>query len=232
MLARALRLLFAQLKFLKLDAANAHLTMLARTMGRDQAVECASGLLRNPAPMLDFYYCYAQVPTKLRLRGTSGVNKLGAPRHLASVLYIGMAQRSSTDMASIAQVCSADLRKAMEPAIGFGSRRGCRPPAPHASVACISVRSAAARRERSGATRVEPCGARRTIACDAGAACGHAGGQGGGSVARQRPGYVTSNARGGRLAAFTGRSAADLSARLAGPCAAGAAAHGGWVATG
>ena len=40
-LARALRLLFAQLKFLKLDAANAHLRMLARTMGRDQAVECA-----------------------------------------------------------------------------------------------------------------------------------------------------------------------------------------------
>ena len=40
-LARALRLLFAQLKFLKLDAANAHLRMLARTMGREQAVECA-----------------------------------------------------------------------------------------------------------------------------------------------------------------------------------------------
>ncbi len=40
-LARALRLLFAQMKFLKLDAANAHLHMLARTMGRDKAVECA-----------------------------------------------------------------------------------------------------------------------------------------------------------------------------------------------
>ena len=47
-LARALRLLFAQLKFLKLDAANAHLRMLARTMGRDQATECAPTQMQYP----------------------------------------------------------------------------------------------------------------------------------------------------------------------------------------
>ena len=38
---RALRLLCAQLKLLKLDAANAHLRMLSVSMGSGGAVQCA-----------------------------------------------------------------------------------------------------------------------------------------------------------------------------------------------
>lgn len=41
-LAYAVRLLFAQLKLLKLDAANARLRMLSATIGEGVAAECAS----------------------------------------------------------------------------------------------------------------------------------------------------------------------------------------------
>ncbi len=141
-LARALRLLFAQLKFLKLDAANAHLRMLTRTMGRDQAVECA------PAPCCKVlhqtsasYTCSACWGIKAHLpRPTRGC----LPCHNQSSLPWPIGA-GSINMAYIAQVCSANLRKAMEAASGCSSRRGCRPPAPHAGVACSSIRSAAAR---------------------------------------------------------------------------------------
>ena len=43
-IVRALRLLFAQLKLLKLDAANARLRMLSATLGEGVAAECASSL--------------------------------------------------------------------------------------------------------------------------------------------------------------------------------------------
>ena len=48
-MVRALRLLFAQLKLLKLDAANARLRMLAATLGYGVAAECASSLSAAPS---------------------------------------------------------------------------------------------------------------------------------------------------------------------------------------